>query len=175
MRLFKSIEERHGTDDQGYEPPPRPPDEDYGEFEPEPEPEPFKPRLAGAIAAGLGGLVLVVASFLPLVEAPDSVENTLMQRGEWLFVILGVLAVLGVLVYYTEARRRYAWGVLICGLAAGAVVAQDASEKALRTSYTIGAEGKTEVLPFAIAIYLAGVGALLVFAGGWMMRGGRSQ
>lgn len=179
MRPFSTIEDKHSVNEPGYEPPVDQPVElDPPERDP---PAPFMPNLAGAIIASLGGIIVAIAPFLPLVE-PTTVltavrGNTLVQSGEWQFVVFGAGVVLAAIAYYTEAKRRYAWSVILLGLLTAGSVVHVATDKSARTLYSLSesgaAEGHGTVVPFALAIYLAGVGALLVLLGGWTMRRGR--
>jgi len=174
MRLFGRIEDKHGVDDPGYEPP-LPPAE---KPEPEASLDGNETRYAinpvGVGVAVLGGALLALASFLPLDESNSPFarvqSNTLIQHGGWWFILAGALVALAAV-----ATKRRPIGVIGLSVVAGALVVYFGSDKSLRTLYPIGTNGEPQesasgtVVPLGIAIYVAGAGALLAFIGGWVM------
>jgi hypothetical protein len=130
--------------------------------------------------AVLGGVLLAVASFLPLDEPGRSLggvrSNTLVQHGEWWLLIGGAVVVAAALRSYTDGRREEATSVMVLGVIAAVLVVYFAQDKALRTLYPLNGAGEADssatgtVVPLAIAIYVAGAGALLAVVGGRGMR-----
>lgn len=130
--------------------------------------------------AAIGGLLLALASFLPLDEPSGAFarvqSNTLIQHGEWWLLLGGVAIVLAALRAYSTGKRGEATTVLVLGAIAVALVIYIAQDKGLRTLYPVGLSGEPEasgsgtVVPLSIAIYVAGAGVLLALIGGWMMR-----
>lgn len=133
----------------------------------------------GATLAAIGGLALVLASFLPLDE-PASVfarveSNTLIQHGEWWLLIGGAAIVLAALSSYMSGQRKHTSSVLLLGAIAAALVIYFAQDEGLRTLYPVGVGGEPDataagaVVPLGIAVYVAGAGVLLALIGGWVM------
>jgi len=165
---FGSIESKHGVDEPSYTPPVGPP-----ELEPIEEHEGrYTVNPVGIGLAVLGGVLLVVSVFLPLDE-PSSVferiqENTLIQHEGWMLIVLGATILLA------AASLTNPNSVAICVLAviAGGLIVYTGLDKSLRTLYPIGSDGEAEatgkgvVVPLGLAIYIAGAGAVLAFAGG---------
>jgi hypothetical protein len=138
----------------------------------------ISPVAAGT--AAVGGVLLALASFLPL-DQPSSAfarvqSNTLIQHGYWWVLIGAAAIVLAVLRAYTTGKRSETTSVLVLGVIAAALVVYFAQDTSLRTLYPIGAGGEPEtsatgtVVPLGIAIYVAGAGVLLALIGGWTMR-----
>lgn len=162
VRPFRRIEDKRGVDEPGYEPPPPDPEVDFD--------EPETVRVANPVGVGLavvGGALLALAGFLPLDESNSPfgrvAHNTLIQNGEWWLLVGGAVIVLA-----AATTKRIA--VIVLSLIAGALVVHYATDDSLRTLYTIGSSGEAEgsgtVVPFGIAIYVAGAGAVLAFIGG---------
>ncbi len=138
----------------------------------------ISPVAAGT--AAVGGVLLALASFLPL-DQPSSAfarvqSNTLIQHGYWWVLIGAAAIVLAALRAYTTGKRSETTSVLVLGVIAAALVVYFAQDTSLRTLYPIGAGGEPEtsatgtVVPLGIAIYVAGAGVLLALIGGWTMR-----
>jgi hypothetical protein len=154
MPLFGSIESKHGVSDA-----PEQPDERY------------TVNPVGIGLAVLGGVLLVVSVFLPLDE-PSSVferiqENTLIQHEGWMLIVLGATIVLA-----AASSNPKSIAVCILSVIAGGLIVYTGLDKSLRTLYPIGSGGEAEatgkgiVVPLGLAIYVAGAGAVLAFAGG---------
>lgn len=137
----------------------------------------------GPVAAGtaaVGGVLLALASFLPLDQPSGAFarvqSNTLIQHGYWWVLIGGVAILLAALRAYTTGKRSETTSVLVLGLIAAVLVVYAGQDTSLRTLYPIGAGGEPEasatgtVVPLGIAIYVAGAGVLLALIGGWTMR-----
>jgi hypothetical protein len=166
MRFGRSIEDRHGVEEPDYEPP----DEEREADEASSAAATGKPLYAigqsATAATVLGGVLVVIASFLPLDEPRGLLarvaSNTIVQQEEWLIPIFGGLIAIAALSSYASKRRRVSLIVLSI-LCVVAVVAL-ASNKNNRTLYPINSQGAAEtsgtgeVVPFGIAIYLAGAG-----------------
>jgi hypothetical protein len=138
----------------------------------------ISPVAAGT--AAIGGVLLALASFLPLDQPSRAFarvqSNTLIQHGYWWVLIGAAAIVLAALRAYTTGKRSETTSVLILGVIAAALVIYAAQDTSLRTLYPIGANGEPEasaagtVVPLGIAIYVASVGVLLALLGGWTMR-----
>jgi len=170
LRLFRGIEERHGVNDADYEPPP----DDAIEVPDEPEPPEVRFSPVGMGLAAVGGALVVISAFLPLVE-PDSplghvAKNTLVQQGEWWVIINGVLIVLAAI-----GLKRRVWWVMILSLGAAYTAIRYGTDTSTRTLYPVGTNGEAQpggtgtVVPLAVAVYVTGAGAALSFVGGWIM------
>jgi Uncharacterised protein family UPF0547 len=175
MRLFGTIEDKHGVDDPDYQPPQPTLDDDA---EPEDDIREYVFNPVGVGLALVGGALLALATFLPLDEPSGLLarvqSNTLIQHGGWWLLLAGAaIAAAAVTSYSTKRRTR---GTMLLSVIAGAVVIYFATDKSLRTLYPLGANGEaTEtgsgtVVPLGIAIYVAGAGVLLALIGGWVMR-----
>jgi hypothetical protein len=138
----------------------------------------ISPVAAGT--AAVGGVLLALASFLPL-DQPSGVfarvqSNTLIQHGYWWVLIGAAAIVLAALRAFTTGKRSETTSVLVLGVIAAVLVIFAAQDTSLRTLYPIGAGGEPEasatgtVVPLGIAIYVAGAGVLLTLIGGWTMR-----
>jgi len=167
MRLFSRIEDKRSVDEPDYVPPLDPPE--LGPVE-EPE-EHYTVNPVGIGLAVLGGVLLVVSVFLPLDE-PSSVferiqENTLIQHEGWMLIVLGATIVLA-----AASSNPKSIAVCILSVIAGGLIVYTGLDKSLRTLYPIGSGGEAEatgkgiVVPLGLAIYIAGAGAVLAFAGG---------
>jgi hypothetical protein len=154
MPLFGSIESKHGVSDA-----------------PEQPEERYTVNPVGIGLAVLGGVLLVVSVFLPLDE-PSSVferiqENTLIQHEGWMLIVLGATIVLA-----AASSNPKSIAVCILSVIAGGLIVYTGLDKSLRTLYPIGSGGEAEatgkgtVVPLGLAIYVAGAGAVLAFAGG---------
>jgi hypothetical protein len=138
----------------------------------------ISPIAAGT--AAVGGVLLALASFLPLDQPSGAFErvqsNTLIQHGYWWVLIGAAAVVLAALRAHTTGKRGETTSVLILGVIAAVLVIYAAQDTSLRTLYPIGANGEPEasatgtVVPLGIAIYVAGAGVLLALLGGWTMR-----
>ncbi|MGA8364511.1 MAG: zinc ribbon domain-containing protein [Solirubrobacteraceae bacterium] len=138
----------------------------------------ISPVAAGT--AAVGGVLLALASFLPLDQPSGAFarvqSNTLIQHGYWWVLIGAAVIVLAALRAYTTGKRSETTSVLVLGVIAAVLVIYAAQDTSLRTLYPIGASGEPEasatgtVVPLGIAIYVAGAGVLLALIGGWMMR-----
>jgi hypothetical protein len=124
--------------------------------------------------AVLGGVLLAVSAFLPLDE-PSNIfariqENTLIQHEGWMLIVIGAVIVLA-----AASSDHKSVAVCILSVIAGGLIVYTGLDKSLRTLYPIGSSGEAEatgkgtVVPLGLAIYVAGAGALLSFAGGWTM------
>lgn len=131
----------------------------------------------GYAAVLLGATLYVIAAFLPLDQAPTQFQgiasNTLVESGYWWMLIVAVGTAL---VGYNAMRigRPTNW-LFGFGIALGFFVEQVATDKTLRTLYPIGANGQADasqpgtVAQLGVAVYVAGLGALLVLVGAWLM------
>lgn len=138
----------------------------------------ISPVAAGT--AAVGGVLLALASFLPLDQPSGAFarvqSNTLIQHGYWWVLIGAAAIVLAALRAYTTGKRSETTSVLVLGVIATVLVIYAAQDTRLRTLYPIGTGGEPEtsatgtVAPLGIAIYVAGAGVLLTLLGGWMMR-----
>lgn len=130
--------------------------------------------------AAVGGVLLALASFLPLDEPSGAFarvqSNTLIQHGYWWVLIGGAAIMLAALRAFTTGKHSETTSVLVLGVIAAALVIYAAQDTSLRTLYPIGVGGEPEtsatgtVVPLGIAIYIAGAGVLLTLLGGWTMR-----
>jgi hypothetical protein len=154
MPLFGSIESKHGVSDA-----------------PEQSEERYTVNPVGIGLAVLGGVLLVVSVFLPLDE-PSSVferiqENTLIQHEGWMLIVLGATIVLA-----AASSNPKSIAVCVLSVIAGGLIVYTGLDKSLRTLYPIGSGGEANttgngvVVPLGLAIYVAGAGAVLAFAGG---------
>ena len=95
-------------------------------------------------------------------------SNTIVQNGEWLIPIFGLVVALAAINSY---RLRRKVSLIILTIILGGLIVVLASDKNSRTLYPIGSSGVTdesgpgEVVPFGIAIYVAGLGAIMAFMG----------
>lgn len=138
----------------------------------------ISPVAAGT--AAVGGVLLALASFLPLDQPSGAFarvqSNTLIQHGYWWVLIGAAAIVLAALRAFSTGKRREATSVLVLGVIAAVLVIYAAQDTSLRTLYPIGGSGEPEtsamgtVVPLGIAIYVAGAGVLLALFGGWTMR-----
>jgi hypothetical protein len=138
----------------------------------------ISPVAAGT--AAVGGVLLALASFLPLDQQSGAFarvqSNTLIQHGYWWVLIGAAAIVLAGLRAYTTGKRSETMSVLVLGAIAAVLVVYAAQDRSLRTLYPIGANGEPEasatgtVVPLGIAIYVADAGVLLALLGGLMMR-----
>jgi hypothetical protein len=167
---FGSIESRHGVDEAGYEPPPPVADE---HFTPAAAPVvEYRVSPSGVGLAFLGALALIASVFLPLDEANGLLatiqKNTLVQHDEWFLLAVGIL--LAAVALYSYFNNWRTWVTPALGLVAAGLVAYMAADKNLRTLVSLhgGEESQGVVVPFGIAIYVAGVGAALALIGGWI-------
>jgi hypothetical protein len=138
----------------------------------------ISPVAAGT--AAVGGVLLALASFLPLDQPSGAFarvqSNTLIQHGYWWVLIGAAAIVLAALRAFTTGKRSETTSVLVLGVIAAVLVIYAAQDTSLRTLYPIGASGEPEVsapgtvVPLGIAIYVAGAGVLLALIGGWTMR-----
>jgi len=173
MRLFGSIEDKAGVEDPSYQPPEPPIDDAELEGRASNGPRPYAVNPVGVGLAVVGGAMLALASFLPLDEPSSPFArvqgNTLIQQGGWWFILAGAAIALAAV----ATKRRI--GVILLSLTAGALVVHFGTDKSLRTLYPISTNGEPEtsasgtVVPLAIAIYVAGAGALVAFIGGSVM------
>lgn len=132
----------------------------------------------GPTLIALGGLAMVVGTLLPLDQPSGPLSsiqsNTLVQHGGWALIGVGILAAL--VGYAAFQRGTRSWGPTILGLVGVAIVAYLATNSNLRTVYPIGSDGLPDtsqtgsVVPLAIGPYVAGLGAVLVLVGGWVLR-----
>jgi hypothetical protein len=138
----------------------------------------ISPVAAGT--AAVGGVLLAMASFLPLDQSSGAFarvqSNTLIQHGYWWVLIGAAAIVLAALRAFTTGKRSETTSVLVLGVIAAVLVIFAAQDTSLRTLYPIGAGGEPEasasgtVVPLGIAVYVAGAGVLLTLIGGWTMR-----
>ena len=175
VRPFRRIEDRHGVDEAGYEPP-------AAEPESAPPAEPSKPRYAvnpiGVALVVVGAAAMAIAVFLPYLESTgifSSVkENTLIQQEGWPFLLFAVAAALSALRNYGAGRRG--WAPIILGLLGLGLAIKVGSDKSLRTLYPISPNGELDtseagkVASVGIGVYVAGAGAVLTVLGGYVMR-----
>lgn len=140
----------------------------------------YKVSPVGAGIAALGGVLLAVATFMPLDE-PGGVyrgvqSNSLIQHGEWWLLLVGAIIAIAAIRGLASNERSQAWGVIVFALIAGAVVFYLGQDKGLRTLYPVGLSGEPEevgsgtVVPLGSAIYIAGAGTVLALIGGVLMR-----
>jgi hypothetical protein len=173
MRLFGRIEDRHRVDEPGYEPPSEEPDEAGAPSDVEPAKPLYAISQAGTAATVVGGVLVVIASFLPLDEPRGPLarvaSNTIVQQEEWFIPIIGGVIAIAALNSYVSKRRRITLVLLTIACAVGVVAL--ASNKSNRTLYPLNSRGEAEtngpgeVVPFGIAIYLAGAGTAVAFLG----------
>lgn len=170
MRLGRSIESRHGVDEPDYTPPIDPPELEQAEA----QRERHIVNPVGIGLAVLGGVLLAVSVFLPLDEPSNIFEriqkNTLIQHEGWLLILIGAVIVLAAV-----SPDHKSVAVCVLSMIAGGLIVYFGLDKSLRTLYPIGSGGEAEatgkgtIVPLGLAIYVAGAGALLAFAGGWTM------
>lgn len=132
----------------------------------------------GAGMAAVGGLLLGIAAFLPLDQIGGQFayvrSNTLIQHGEWWLLVVAVAIVAAA--YRSYSARKLTWDVLILGALAAVAVLFIVLNKSLRTlvpaesTGLLSAGSNETIVPFGIAVYVAGAGALLTLLGGWVMR-----
>lgn len=139
----------------------------------------------GAWVAGGGVLALVIATFLPYMESREFsavVDNSLVQHTEGqILLLLALVAALGI---YRNVRGE-GWGSAVAVL--GLIVITIAifiganppelhsaiSTEGLSLSQSLEVQSLSEVANPAIGVYLAGLGGVLITAGGlslWQRR-----
>jgi hypothetical protein len=132
---------------------------------------------AGVVLAGLGGLAMAIAAFLPLDEPGHFArvqENALIHHGGWAFVALGIGVAVAAWRQYSTGKRG--WTVIVLGAIALADAIVTGNNHSYRTLYPLNSAGVPEeslggtVVPLGIAIYLAGAGACAAILGGLIMR-----
>lgn len=106
----------------------------------------ISPVAAGT--AAVGGVLLALASFLPLDQPSGAFarvqSNTLIQHGYWWVLIGAAAIVLAALRAYTTGKRSETTSVLVLGVIAAVLVIYAAQDTSLRTLYPIGASGEPE-------------------------------
>jgi hypothetical protein len=174
-KLFRTIEEKTGVHEPGYEPPVEAyvdvPDEETSAGE-------AGYGTVGIAVSVIGGAMIAVSAFLPLDEPRYALsrvsENTLVQHEGWWLIAMGAVIALAAV-----ASKRRVMAVILLSLIAAAFVVRFGSDKALRTLYPLGANGEAQegaggtVVPLGIAIYIAGAGAALAFVGALTMWGSK--
>jgi hypothetical protein len=138
----------------------------------------YKISPVAPVLIALGGLAMVVGTLLPLDQPSGPLSsiqsNTLVQHGGWVLIGVGVLA--GIVGFTAYQRGTRSWGPTILGLLGVGIVAYMATNSNLRTVYPLGSNGLPDtsqtgtVVPLAIGPYVAGLGAVLVLIGGWILR-----
>jgi Uncharacterised protein family UPF0547 len=121
----------------------------------------------------VGALALALAAFLPLDQATGLFsrvqDNTLIQHGGWALIALAV-GIAASSYRVTQGSGKIWVPILLCVIA-GLVVIGFANNSGLRTLYPIGPDGTPDtsqpgvVASLGLAIYVAGVGAVLPFIG----------
>lgn len=127
----------------------------------------------------LGGIVMVIATFLPLWEPTGRfrtvVDNTMVQHGGWWLILFALAIVVnGFLVSIGKGGR---WRAVIgCAVSAGYLFIA-ATDKSSRTLYPVNLDGSVDssgpgiVADLGIAIYVGWVGVAVAFAGSLMVAG----
>ena len=124
--------------------------------------------------AGFGATLMVVAVFLPRVEANTFgriAQNTLIESGDgWAFIALAVLAVGATWRAYQHQRRSFA-PVILGGIGIGLAIYDGVSKGSLRLCPVDSSVFKLrcEQATPSIGIYAAGIGSLLVAIGGYQI------
>jgi hypothetical protein len=174
VRFGRTIEDRRGVDDPGYEPPVEDLDEPSIAEEGQPL---FAISQAATAATAIGGALIVIASFLPLDE-PSGLfsrvaSNTIVQQEEFLIPVFGGLIVVAAVSSYLSRQRRAS--TVILSILTTVLVVVMATNKSNRTLYPLNSLGEAEnsgngtVVPFGIAIYVVGAGAALAVLGSLAM------
>lgn len=118
-----------------------------------------------------GAAAVAIAVFLPQASSTtfgEIVHNTLIQNGDgWIFLLVA-LGELGT-IYRAYATRRPTWWPLVAGaLLAGGAVYEGTSSSTLRVCSVLVPTSCERASP-GIGIYLAGLGGVLMFIGGWQL------
>jgi hypothetical protein len=146
------------------------------------------PRNDVAIAcglAGVGALVLLISSFLPLYESHKFLrvaDNTGIQQGiGWAWIIFAIGAAASAYRAYSGGARR--WTLVVLGVLAIASAIYAGTNKDMRRLESLNTSGSglssilggsvEEVASPGVGVYTAGVGGLLVVIGGWALVRGR--
>lgn len=155
--VMRSIHRRHDADDHTEAEGPR-----------------YRIDPGGVLLACVGGAAMAVGSFLPLDEPGSHFaqvqSNTLIQHGGWLLIALGGAGAWSAFRCYQAGSRS--WGAATAGVVGLIVVLALAESKGLRTLYPVGANGRPNqaapgrIVPLGIAVYVSGIGALLMALGG---------
>lgn len=138
---------------------------------------------AGLAIAGIGALTMLVAVFLPRLESDTFLrieDNTLIQGGDgWLFIALAVVATTSL--YWTYQQRRRTWSLVVLGvIGIGLATYQGTGQRLELVSQEsplgegLGLSDDRQLSDKgspAAGIYAAGVGALLVTCGGFLLAG----
>jgi hypothetical protein len=140
----------------------------------------------GMALAGLGAVIAIVAIFLPMVSAPNSIpikDNTVLQAQSGVAVRYLILAAVAAgLTYRYYQRRTPGWGVVIAGviLVGGAIIDGNNSDY-FQLTYSSPFDNSSGLSSLSsllqdqtgtagLGIYAAGVAGGLVLVGGWLMR-----
>lgn len=136
--------------------------------------EPVELSPISVALASFGALLMVIAVFLPRVEANTFgriAQNALIESGDgWAFIALAVLAAGATWRAYQRQRRSFA-PVILGGIGIGLAIYDGASKSSLRicpinsSILDIPCEQATP----SIGIYAAGIGSLLVAIGGYQI------
>jgi hypothetical protein len=139
----------------------------------------YRVNPVGTALVVVGGALLALSSFLPLDEPSSALRvvqsNTLIEHSEWWLLIAGAILIIAALSSYAS-KRRPSWSLFILAIVTAGIVVYLAQDKGLRTLYPVNTSGEAEssaqgtVVPLGIAIYIAGVGAVLSVIGVWVMR-----
>lgn len=135
-------------------------------------------RTIGLAAALIGAALLIIATFLPMLEPVNAFQqiqaNTLIQHDGWQLVIAGVA--LGGGAYWIFSKgddaTRGDWGSFFGGtVLVGALLINFIARDSSHTLYATDAQGHVItsgpglVVPWGVGPYAAGVGVALVFVG----------
>lgn len=138
------------------------------------DPEPVELSPISIALAGFGSILMMVAVFLPRVEANTFgriAQNTLIESGDgWIFIVLAVLAAGSI--WRAYQRRRRSFGPVILGGIGIALAIYDGVSKSSLRLCPIDAtilNLQCEQASPSIGIYAAGIGSLLVAIGGYQI------
>jgi len=144
------------------------------------------------IGAGLvfvGAAVLLISVFLPLADSSEFLhvaENSLIQHTEGWLVVALALAAAGAGYRTLVGEGKAGWIMAIGAIALGLAIFFGTSDNLLTLrsaeptdqmglGEALRAMTHTEKASPGIGIYAAGLGGLLVLAGGWMLRTPKAQ
>jgi ribosomal protein L37AE/L43A len=126
----------------------------------------------------LGAAVAVIGTFLPRAESTalslgGIKDNTLLQSGGGIGIIIGAV-VLAAVAYSAWTSSRKSWAILVVSayLIGQAFYQGSGSRISLYRITPFGGQGAQVESSAGVGIYAVGVGGLLGFIGGWMIRRG---
>lgn len=142
-------------------------------------------RSLGAGLALIGAAVMLVSVFLPMGESSTYakiVQNTMIQHTEgWILIVLSLCAAAAA-VRRLQGEGR-SWTLVVIGLLGvgfaiyvatnGLELSSTGPTDQMDLSEALGALSRSEKADPGVGIYAAGVGGLMVAAGGYMLRSGK--